>query len=139
MTDTFTCVDCGQVKPTTDDGGTGYAVDNEGKGKVCYACCGVRDRKDMIEHGKATLYLTMPGKDVDMGVRQGKEIKTGKVGNWPGTLTFTLNSGAVKVSRHNIAGKRYDVWFTGPDGATWHGVTYGDNTQLCHCRRTKAK
>ena len=29
----------------------------------------------------------------------------------------------------------YDVWFIGPDGKEWHGVQYGDLTQVCHCRR----
>lgn len=56
--------------------------------------------------------------------------------NWPHTLVFRAHG---QVGRHNIAGKRYDVWFNGPDGYEWHGVTYGDWTQLCHCKRTKRK
>lgn len=32
---------------------------------------------------------------------------------------------------------RIDVWFNGPDGHLWHGVNYGHNSQLCHCRRTR--
>jgi hypothetical protein len=55
-------------------------------------------------------------------------------GYWPGTLKIRCG---VRTGRHNIAGKRYDVWFVGPDGKNWHGVTYGDNTQICRVRRLK--
>jgi hypothetical protein len=30
------------------------------------------------------------------------------------------------------------VWFTDSDGRRWHGVNYGHNSQLCHCRRLRA-
>ena len=71
----------------------------------------------MTEHGRIMLYLS-----------------NGEVMNWPGTLRFPAH---VRKGRHNIAGSRYDVWFAGPDGFQWHGVQYGDNTQICHCKRTK--
>jgi hypothetical protein len=121
--DTFLCCDCSQEFPVSHNGGTGYAREPDTWRFVCYGCCGKRDRAAMIERGKATLYLTIRN-------------AANEVTNWPGTLRF--RTGAPHVSRHNIAGKRYDVWFTGPDGKTWHGVQYGDNTQICHCRRTKS-
>ncbi len=124
---TFTCWQCGETKPIQTEGGTGYArVDTpQGEKIVCYDCCAVRDRIQMVQTGRITLYLTRPG------------IGSGQVANWPGTLHFPVHQGAIKTGRHNIAGKRYDVWFTGPDGKPWHGVQYGDNTQICHCRRVK--
>ena len=102
--------DCGH-------GGAGHGTDAQGK-TFCYACCAERDKADMIRTGRATLYLT------DKAIT-----------NWPGSLRFDF--GEVRVGRHNIAGKRYDAWFRGPDGAAWHAVQYGDNTQICHCRRVK--
>jgi hypothetical protein len=60
--------------------------------------------------------------------------------NWTNILRFPIT--ARKTGRHNIAGKRYDVWFDGPDEygtctQLWWGVRYGDNTQILHCRRLK--
>lgn len=100
---------------------TGYGVTPDGK-KHCFACCADTDRASMIETGRATLYLTQK----DFG---------STVTNWPGTLSFTV--GQIKVSRHNMARKRYDFWFRGPDGKTWRGYQIGDNTQIAHCKRTK--
>jgi hypothetical protein len=74
----------------------------------------------MKDEGRITLYLT----------------DDGRVTNWPNSLSF---KGHVSKGRHNIAGTRYDVWFTGPDGHRWHGTQYGDNTQICHCKRTKER
>ena len=129
MTDdtTFTCSDCKAVKLSKawpDDCTFAYGKDNEGN-KVCIECCGVRDKADMIETGKATLYLTMD--------KDGSNFIT----NWPGTLKIVLPSGAIRKGRHNIARTRYDVWFYGPDQKPWHGVQYGENTQIIHCKRIK--
>ena len=101
----------------------GYATRTDGT-KICYECAGKADKANMIATGKATLYLTADGGQWS-------------ISNWPGTLKIHCSM-SPKKSRHNIAGSRYDVWFQGPDGATWHGVQYGDNTQLLHCKRTKA-
>ena len=60
--------------------------------------------------GRATLYLVK---------RDGAHFVT----DWPSVLSFKA---AVRKGHHNIARYRYDVWFTGPDGAQWHGVTYGE-------------
>ena len=114
---TFTCIDCKKTKPIQKNGGTGYA--NDLNNPVCYDCCGKHDWAYMKKHGRITLYLTEDG-----------------VANWPGTLKFKVNE--MKTGRHNIARVRYDVWFTDKDGRVWHGVQYGDNTQLCHCKRKAA-
>ena len=121
----FTCADCGQRK-SHDDGGcdtTGYAV-RDNRDKVCYGCCAIEDRKYMIEHGRNTLYLVK------------NDAEQYEITNWPGTLRFRV--GTMRKGYHNMAGCRYDVWFVGPDGKTWHGVQYGNNTQICRVKRTKA-
>lgn len=115
---TFICCDCSQEKPMQDSGGPGYAVLDDGR-KVCYACCAERDKAYMVEHGRITLYF---------------DNKARLVTNWPGTLWFDC---AVRTGNHNIAGIRYDVWFTDHLGKKWHGVRYGHHTQLCHCKRLK--
>lgn len=130
---TFTCADCKQTLPVQTNGGTGYATIADGS-KVCYACCGERNKKDMIETGKATLYLSAVRCSYALPNQKWNTLLA-RVSNWPSTLEFKVS--ANKAGRHNMAGTRYDVWFTGPDGREWHGVTYGDNTQICHCRRNK--
>lgn len=112
-------LDCGHPASAHGKNTTGYGTDREGK-RYCYDCCAEIDRQDMIATGKATLYLS------------GWEVT-----DWTGHLRF--QAGTVRKGRHNMAWVRYDVWFLGPDGHEWHGVQYGDNTQICHCRRTKTK
>jgi len=101
---------------------TGYGTDPDTKERHCFPCCGVKDKETMVRDGKYYLYL-----------------KSGaypwSVSNWPGTLKF--NVCANSEGRHNMTGKRYDVWFNGPDGFIWHGTQYGDNTEVCHVKRTK--
>jgi hypothetical protein len=124
MSETFTCSDCGAIKPINKEGGTGYAIvrdtpaDPNTERKICYVCCGERDKKEMIEEGKAILYW------------DGK-----KVSNWPGTLTFAPTRSS--KGHHNIGRTREDVWFTGPDNKSWHGVQIGENTQILRCKRLK--
>lgn len=110
-------LDCGHPPSEHSNFTTGYGVDSEGR-KHCYACCAERDKAEMIKTGRATLYLS------------GKEVS-----NWPESLKFRVNY--VRKGRHNMARVRYDVRFIGPDGKPWHGVQYGDNTQIVHCRRIK--
>jgi hypothetical protein len=114
-----TLCDCGHVA-VSNGFSTGYGTDENGK-KRCFDCCGKRDRILMKQTGKATLYLS-------------KKNNQYAITNWPGTLS--INSRRVITGGHNFAGIRYDVWFE-LDRETWHGVTYGDNTQLCHCKRLK--
>lgn len=112
----MTILDCGHEPSPHLSFTTGYGVDRSGR-KHCYECCAKRDVADMVSTGRATLYLS-----------------NGEVSNWPGSLKFRAH---VRKGRHNIARTRYDAWFTGPDGKQWHGVQYGDNTQICHCKRLK--
>jgi hypothetical protein len=125
----FVCADCGEKVIHTDSFTTGYGIGPNGE-KVCYACCAKRDIADMTARGRAVLYLTVAG---DSAAAPQWPV----VSNWPGTLRIPVKSR--RIGSHNIAGKREDVWFTGPDGCEWHGVCYGHNTQLCHCRRLKGK
>lgn len=127
----FTCTICKESKPVQTNGGTGYA--GELSSPICYACCGKLDRQSMIETGEAILYLTTSKGMGSVSAGTFGEFSA-KVGNWPNTLSFNCS---VRKGRHNIAGSRYDVWFTGPDGRQWHGVQFGENTQICRCKRTK--
>lgn len=129
----FHCSRCEQDKPVPGEGGTGYAIDESGV-LICYQCCADLDRQYMIEHGRITLYLICEPAHYAKKP-QGRKT-TGEVTNWPGTLRFPCHT---RTGKHNIAGVRYDVWFRGPDGYEWYGVAYGDNTQICHCRRTNNK
>ena len=129
----FVCADCLEevvhINPN-DCGGTGYAIVKEdGREKqICYACCAKRDLADMRQTGRATLYLVSSPMSVIPNWP--------RVTNWPGTLAFTVTRR--KSGRHNLAGSRTDVWFTDSDGARWHGVQLGENSQICRCRRVQA-
>lgn len=132
MPTTFYCARCRQDKPLKTEGGTGYGEYNGQK--HCYDCCAEFDKETMTSEGKITLYLTCEPSHF-MKREHGRKTE-GKVSNWPGTLSFRAYT---TVGKHNIAGTRYDVWFTDHTGAKWYGVTYGENTQICHCRRLKSK
>ena len=124
---TFVCDDCRFRYPVNREGGTGYAT-YDGGAKVCYGCCAVRDLASMRETGKATLYLTIVNDTFMPGVPMAS------VSNWPGTLKFVVYR--VRKGRHNMARVRYDFTFE-VKGAPWVGVTYGDDTQIAHCRKVK--
>jgi hypothetical protein len=114
-------LDCGHAPSPCSSVTTGYGRDQDGR-TYCYECCADRDRADMQETGRATLYLVdTPGTN-------------GEVTNWPGSLRFKVLYRS--KGRHNLARVRHDVWFWA-DGAKWHGVQYGENTQIAHCRRVK--
>ncbi len=116
-------LDCGHAPSEHSDFTTGYGTGTDGK-TYCYSCCADRDRAQMRQDGRIALYLT---NDKDAQAT---------VSNWPGSLKLGVYH--QRIGRHNMAGKRYDVWFTF-ETQPWHGVTYGDNTQICHCRRIKSK
>lgn len=121
------CGVCGRsITPAANS--SGHGIDGNGAA-VCYACCAELDKAQMRETGKAILYLTM----LQYGDRTFPP-RASFVSNWPGSLRIDCTS--ITRGRHNIAGVRYDVWFVF-EGYYWHGITYGDNTQLCHCRKTK--
>jgi hypothetical protein len=54
--------------------------------------------------------------------------------NYNNSVVF--NNIWVKKGKHNFAGTRYDAWFVF-EGYWWHGVNYGENSQLIHCKKTK--
>lgn len=123
---TFKCVDCHEALPVKENGGTGYAerrkADEHGlAGKVCYECCGKSDRRDLETKDRAVLYLNK---------KDGRWV----VSNWPGTLVF---SARVRKGSHNWAKTRLDCWFEDHTGRTWWGVSYGEYTELAHCRKLK--
>lgn len=128
----FTCSKCNQQKTHESDTTTGYGVDKSGN-KICFQCCAEDDKKHMEQNNRITLYLTCePAHKIKS--EHGRN-RVGYVSNWPGTLKIPCTT---TVGRHNIAGVRYDCWFTDHSGNKWHGVQYGDNTQLVHCRKLKA-
>lgn len=124
--DTVTCHQCGKtiVKPRNSCT-TGYGIDQQGN-KVCFACCAVNDKAALLRDGHS--------KSLPLYLSKGEKGWT--VGNWPGSLSFKPFRSS--TGNHNIAGKRHDVWFTVPGDSKriWHGVQYGQWTQICHCRRT---
>lgn len=135
-------LDCGhentrQLQPG-QSGGTGYGVTPDGR-RICYECCIERDKEAMRRYGRATLYMTRDyapdnyaGGTYPQADRNGRRYRA-IVTDWTGLLRFPAGD---KRGGHNMTGVRYDVWFTF-EGQTWHGVSYGDNTQVCHCRRVK--
>ena len=115
----FHCDACSRNLVHNSDFTTGYGVMDSLK--HCFACCGEFDKDTMAEAqpgDKVYLYLT---KD--------------HVTNWPGTLKFEILNDS--VGRHNWGLNRYDVWFKDHVGGRWHGVTIGNDTQICHCRKLK--
>ena len=124
----FVCNACGATKQISHETiACGYAYDDQNN-KVCYDCCAERDKKHMRDTGKNTLYLTHnPITD------NSYPFADGYISNWPGSLKLPCR---VKSGRHNIARYRYDAWFTF-EGKSWHGVSYGDNTQIVHCKQIK--
>lgn len=131
-------LDCGHPPSPHSSFTTGYGQDSEGK-TFCYECFARRDTEQMIRDGKITLYLTEANKQdtAPNGFNglNGQKVSRWQVTNWPASLKFNAY---VTKGRHNIAGTRYDAYFTGPNNTQWHGVTIGDNTQLCHCKRLKS-
>ncbi len=118
---TFKCSDCRKTITNTDKSTSGYGIYPNGD-KVCFSCCAYRDLASMRDTGKITLYLS------------GNSQIGYKLGNWPGTLS--LRPASYRVGKHNIARTRIDVWFV-LDGFWWHGIQYGDFSQLCYCKKTK--
>jgi hypothetical protein len=111
--------------------GTGYGIDKNGH-KICYNCCGELDKQelDRLEIGEkgVVFYLTSKTKDLGWG-----KSTTYEVTNWPGTMRFNV---ACKEGRHNIARVRRDVWFS-YNKKMFHGVQYGNDSELCYIKRVK--
>jgi hypothetical protein len=121
MDNTFVCRLCQKIKPVHKEGGTGYAVLHDSlESTVCYDCCGVLDKREMLISGhskRIPLYQHL-----------------GYVSNWSDTLKFKIEKGW--SGRHNM-GKVYFFRFIGPDGKVWSGKQIGEFNQIAHCKRTK--
>lgn len=137
-------LECGHPESPHRDFTRGYGTWENGD-RFCYACCAERDRKDMIETGRATLYLVeriekrplqnagyygLAEKDSTV------DVKTYYVTNWPGSLEFKARHIDYKKYGGGFGSQRTDAWFTGPDGKAWHAVNRGDS-QIARCRRLK--
>lgn len=96
-----------------------------GHGPTPNTCAAERQRRDMIDTGRAVLYLP------------GDPRLSWRVRDWTNFMSFRVVR--YNISRHNMAGRRVDVWFPGPDGYVWHGYRVGQNTEICHCRRTQER
>lgn len=138
--ETFVCYECGEIKPVNPEGGTGYGLDPEDH-KICYACCGKKDRERMERGKPMCLYLSRNNKSSGSQAQIWDRIHhtttadmVWHITNWPGTLDIPIY--LVKIGRHNIAGVRRDVWFHYA-GKDWHGVQYGNNTEIVHCKVVK--
>jgi hypothetical protein len=118
----------------------GYARRAADDVKVCYPCAAAGELADMHATGRATLYIT--GDEVVKYKGPGvvapvSHLDNVVVGNWTGHFQFKVTSRW--YGSHNIAGTRTDVRFRDDQGAEWWGVTFGNNTQLIHCKRLKGR
>ena len=147
------CKRCGnEIKAEPGSCGTGYALIKKGgkNVRVCYACCTEIDKKNMARTGRYMLYLvkrqaaggycSLENKNDHIQRTPVARYREGNsyayfVTNWPASLEIPCR---VSEGKHNIAGKRYDCWFYF-EGYEWHGVSYGDNSEICYVRRTKRK
>lgn len=105
---------------------TGYGVLPETGDKICYSCCGKLDKQQLLKAkpgDKFWFYLT------------GNSHSGYYVSNWPGSFKIRVypNKG-----RHNFTGVRYDFWFY-LGAHRFHGVQYGNATQIAHIRCLKNK
>ena len=89
----------------------------------------------MDETGKADLYLHDPQEFAPSGPHQTLLDGRMRVTNWSGSLDYTIKQ--YSRGKHNITGKRVDVWFIDHASREWHGVQYGMWTQICHCKRKR--
>lgn len=115
----FKCHQCGEDKTHECEFSTGYGLDVNGN-KICFSCCGKNDEKELAElkpKQKFTLYLDTVKKTLT---------------NWPGTLVIPI--GCIREGKHNIARKRFDVWFKF-NGNNYHATQYGTTTQIAHVKR----
>lgn len=122
-TTVFFCDNCKTEKTHTNSLTTGYGVNDKDE-KICFECCGKLDAQHLMSMSigdKYVLYLT-------------KNDNQYRLTNWPSSLEIPVYG--VKEGRHNMAGKRYDLWFQFKNNH-YHGVQYGDNTQICHIKRVK--
>jgi hypothetical protein len=117
-------LDCGHEESDHSSFTSGYGVDKDGK-KFCYECCANQDKESMRQYGNIDLYLV---------INKDQSHNKYSVTNWPGSLRIPVMY--YKNGKHNMAGSRIDVWFVF-ESQTWHGVNYGENSEVCHCKKVK--
>jgi hypothetical protein len=95
----------------------------------------------MASGGRVCLYLSRDTKRLGSQAQIWDRIRNittceaaWHVTNWPGTLDIPIY--LVKIGRHNLAKVRRDVWFHFA-GHDWHGVCYGNDTEIVHCQALK--
>lgn len=97
----------------------GYFIYDENGHTVCIGCSIEIIKEEMIQEGKYTLYYSK-----------------NQISDVTGNLKFETLKKKISGS-HNIAKRRVDVWFKGPDNKIWWGVQYGVWNEILHCKRTK--
>lgn len=118
------CDDCGKsITPMGVAAGFALMPRGDHVTYLCYKCTANHEKETMRSTGKIDLYLVGDGK-----------AQPFKVSDFSGHLTFKPTR--VSVGKHNVASKRWDVWFRF-ENETWHGVCYGNSTQVLHCKRIK--
>jgi len=95
-----------------------------------YKCDGWEARNDEVKMQKF-------GHSKHLPLYLNKNKNSWEVSNWQGTLQFPVSS--YREGKHNIAGRRVDIWFKDRIGNLWLGVNYGNWTQVVHCKRLKTK
>lgn len=116
---------------------TGYGTTKDGK-KFCYSCCAELTKEEMRRDGKIMLYFSYDSPNHNpQFTSSGINLTASdyKVSDWGDGLS--IRPTRVKVGKHNIAKRRWDVWFQF-ENTWWYGVNYGDMTQILHCRRVKS-
>lgn len=113
----FRCHDCSEVKPVQTNGGTGYAVCDEGKHLVCYACADKRETADMLTSDRFTAYVSPDGRSIT---------------TWTGGKLGTVSFGG----RHPWSRERHYITARDVHGQHWHGT--GAQGMYCNLRKCKA-
>ena len=113
-----TILDCGHKPSKHDTFTTGYGYDKDKK-TFCYDCCAKNEAQYMRESKRVVLYL----------VNNDKEVT-----DWPGHLRFNVTHKS--TGKHNFGIKRTDIWFVF-ENHYWHGIHYGENSDLVYCKQTK--
>jgi hypothetical protein len=127
----FVCDSCNELMAMpAGSGGTGYGRTSDGRFH-CYGCCARQEADYMRRTGKADLYLVRDTRKARLApyAHSGWEVT-----DWPGQFRRPVTR--IEHGAHNSARTRTDVWFRF-EGQAWHGVQYGENTQIVHCRRIK--
>lgn len=127
----FLCTECGLMKVNESEFTTGYARDKHDN-KICFECCGINDRKALI--------------NMKVGERTAYYFSKGVVSNWPGTMV--INPSYTRTGKHNWGGTKTSFWFTlveekkeGEQTAiirhNFYGYQIGNMNQVAHIRKVK--